>query len=348
MDRFVLRAPKDKSSKGETIHPNEEKSSGPLLWVQRRLQCDRCSIRSQTRHLGEPNVSPSSVEPSDDLYQRGMAFYRAGNFQRARENALQALAAQPHNVPALVLLGMSLLEMDEADEAIEPLEHATQLAPDNADGWRNLAVALMTAGELNEAVEAFRALLRLHPNNIPVMVDLANVLFMLGRAQEALDTLEEAHRLQPGDLAILRNLADMYASASRSDRALATTQEILELLPDDTVANLDAAWLFLQLDRLDEAASVWQRLRHLGGDDEHELYALHGLIMTEIKRRNWRRALDLAIQATRLDRYEFTTTLLSFISGRLFGKTGGEVSEKELAARFEAEHRDHRRLYAEA
>jgi tetratricopeptide (TPR) repeat protein len=301
----------------------------------------------QENQVGETNVSPSSVKPSDDLYQRGLAFFRAGNFPRARENAQQVLAAEPKDVRALVLLGQTLVEMDEADDALEHLERATQLAPDNVEAWGTLAVALMTAGELNGAVEAFRSLRRLQPGNVAVLVDLANVLFLLGRAPEAIDTLEEAHRHQPGDLAILRNLADMYTSAGRTEKALATTQEILELMPDDILANLDASWLFTQLDQLDQAASVYQRLRHLGMDDEHELYALHGLIMIEVKRRSWRRALDLAIQATRLDRYEFTTTLLAFISGRLFGKTGGEVTEKELTARFEEEHREHRRLYAE-
>jgi len=293
-------------------------------------------------------VSTSPVKPSDDVYQRGLTFFRAGNYARARASADEALAADPKNVSYLILRGMSLIELDQTDEAIEALQQATRIAPDEVDAWRHLAVALMTAGELNEAVDAFRSLLHLRPNSVPVMVDLGNVLFMLGRVEEAIHMMEQACRAQPGDLQILRNLADIYASASRPERALATTAEILELRPDDVLANCDAAWLFLQMERYDEAANTFRHLRKIDAEQEHELYAVHGLIMTEIKRRNWRRALDLAIEATRLDRYEFTTTLLAFISGRLFGKTGGEVNEKELMARFEGEHREHRRGVAEA
>ena len=56
---------------------------------------------------------------------------------------------------------------------------------------------------------------------------------------------------------------------------------------------------------------------------------------------------DLAIEATRLDRFDLTTDMLSFISGKLFGKTKSEFSEKDVSARFAAEHDEYRRLHAE-
>jgi tetratricopeptide (TPR) repeat protein len=169
----------------------------------------------------------------------------------------------------------------------------------------------------------------------------------MGRVEEATTSLTHAAQLRPGDLSILRNLAEMCASASRPDQALATNLEILDLRPDDILANCDAAWLFLQLNRLDEASATFRKLRQIDPDQEHELYAIHGLAMTEIKRRNWRKALDLAIEATRLDRFNLTTNLLSFISAKLFGKAKSEVTETELNARFADEHRYHRRMHAE-
>jgi tetratricopeptide (TPR) repeat protein len=168
---------------------------------------------------------------------------------------------------------------------------------------------------------------------------------MMGRVEEALNALQRARQLHQGDLAILRNLSDMYASALRTEEALATNLEILELRPDDLLATCDIAWLLWQLKRLDEAAAIFLKLRRI--DPEHELYAIHGLVMTEIKRHSWRKALDLAIEAARLDRFDLTTTLLSFISGKLFGKSGHEISEKDLHARFAAVHWDHRRVHAE-
>jgi tetratricopeptide (TPR) repeat protein len=206
-------------------------------------------------------------------------------------------------------------------------------------------VALLSAGKPAEAAEALQAVLRLRPGDAPVLVDLGNVLLALGRVEDAIGALVQARRAVPGDLTILRNLADMYVSANRPQQALETVREILELQPEEALALCDAAWLYLQLGRFDDAAAAFQTLRR--SDADHELYAVHGLVMTEIRRHSWRRALDRAIEATRLDRYELTTILLAFVSEKLFGKTEGAVSEAELFARFEEEHREHRRLHAE-
>jgi tetratricopeptide (TPR) repeat protein len=292
-------------------------------------------------------VATTSVSPSEDLYQRGLAFYRAGNYARSCECADEVLATESNHVSCLVLKGMALVELDETEEATDILQMAVQVAPDNAEAWRQLGIALTMIGERKQAVEALRSSLQHLPDQVPVLVDLGNLLFMMGRVEEAIAALVRARQLCQGDLPILRNLADICASASRPEDALATTLEILDLRPDDILANCDAAWLFLQLGRLDEASAIFRKLRRIDPEQEHELYAVHGLTMTEIKRRNWRKALALAIEATRLDRFDLTTILLSFISAKLFGKTGNEVREQDLIARFGAEHRDHRRLHAE-
>jgi tetratricopeptide (TPR) repeat protein len=181
-----------------------------------------------------------------------------------------------------------------------------------------------------------------------VLLDAGNLLFMLGRSQEALDTLEQARRLLPGDLIVLRNLAEMYGSLNQHENALRTTRAILELRPDDVLACCDAAALCLHLDRLDDAADLFRTLRRIDAAEEHEVYAIHGSVMTEIRRGDWRRAVDLIIEATRLDRYDLTTSFLVYVSSRLFGQTAvAEIPLNELVARFEANQREHRRLHAE-
>lgn len=292
-------------------------------------------------------MSTTPAKSLDQPYQRGLTYFRAGNFGRCLECAEESLASNPRNAASLLLKGMALTELDRADEAIEPLRQAAQVVPENADVWHHLGIALVTGGALEEAVPVFRSVLKLRPDDVPILVDLSNVLFMLGRVAEAIETLEQARQLRQGDLSILRNLAEMYTSAGQPGSALQVLEAILELQPTDILAYCDAAWLYFRAGRLDEAAEAYRALRRLDPDQEHELYAIHGLVLTEIRRQNWRDALDLAIEATRLDRFEMTTSLLTFISGKLFGKAQGVISEAELEERFEAEHCEHRRLHAE-
>jgi tetratricopeptide (TPR) repeat protein len=202
----------------------------------------------------------------------------------------------------------------------------------------------MTDGQLEGAVDAFRTAVRLNPENVGALIDLGNVLHMFGRTAEALESLEHASQLRPGDLGILRNLAGMYVSAGRTYSALAKLLQILEFNPGDLSAQCDAAWLLFELRRLNEAEQLFKAIRDGQPERDHELYALHGLVMIEVRRQDWRRALMHAVEATKLDRYDFTTALLSYISGRMFDQENN-VNEDELFQRFEDEYREIRTLH---
>ena len=229
----------------------------------------------------------SSVNRTEDLHQRGLAFYRSGNYVRCCECTNELLAAEPSHVSSLVLKGMALIELDNPEEAVDALEKAVRAAPTNAEAWRQLGIALTMNGERKPATEALRSSLQHQPDQVFALVDLGNLLFTMGRVEEAVAAMARARQLAPGELSILRNLADIYTSVLRLTR-LATILEILELRPDDILAHCDAAWLFLSLKRWDEAAASFRKLRRM--DPEHELYAVHGLVMTEVKRHNWRNA----------------------------------------------------------
>lgn len=293
-------------------------------------------------------MSISSAKQPGEWYDRALAYYRAGNYARCTETAQQALASDPGHVPSLLLKGTALIELGHAEEAAEALRHATRMAPDNADAWQQLGIALVMAGDRTAALEALQTTLTVRPGDAHVLMDAGNLLFTLGRTDEALQAVEQARELLPGDLSILRNLADLYGSLHRHDEARRTVLEILELRPDDVLACGDAAVLGLRLERFDEAADAFRTLRRIDPAPEHEIYAIHGLVMTEVLRRDWRRAIDLIIEATRMDRYDLTTSFLAYISSNLFGTSAAaDIPLHDLIARFDAEQRDHRRLHAE-
>jgi Flp pilus assembly protein TadD len=286
----------------------------------------------------------AGIEPADDRLQRAEAYYRAGNYAQCRELIEQHLTDHSHDVAPLLLKGTVLLELDEPKAAVDALRVATQFAPDDHDAWSQLGIALMTDGQLASAAEAFRTAVRLNPKNVGAMIDLGNVLYMAGHCAEALESLEQASRLRPGDLGILRNLAGMYVSAGRTSFALAKLHEILEFNPNDVAAQCDAAWLLFESRRLNEAEEIFRAIRDGETERDHELFGLHGLVMIEVQRQDWRRALMHAIEATKLDRFDFTTALLSYISGRLFDQVN-DVNEDELFQRFEDEYREIRTLH---
>jgi tetratricopeptide (TPR) repeat protein len=202
---------------------------------------------------------------------------------------------------------------------------------------------------LPEAADALRQATRLRPTDPAVLVDLGHTLYAQGETDAAIDQLSTAVQREPGNLNILRSLVDMYRRADRLQEALDTAMQIADLRPEDVLATMDVADLNLTLGNLDAAVAAYSRLRHIDPEEEHEVYAYHGMIQAEMQRERWRRVLDLAVDATRIDRYGLTTDLLAFAVVQVFGPSDRPApSRAEIDAALAAEQAEHRRLHTEA
>ena len=187
----------------------------------------------------------------------------------------------------------------------------------------------------------------LRPDDVPTLVQLGTVLYVVGSTDDAIAALELALERKPGDLGALRSLTAVCRSAGLRERALVLARTIVALTLDDVDAAIDVAELCLELGRLDEAVDAFQWLREIDDEPEHEVYACHGMIEAELRREGWRSALDLAIDATRVDRYGRTTDLLAYVVVQVFGSSGRRApSRRDIEDMLEASRAEHRRLHA--
>ena len=102
----------------------------------------------------------------------------------------------------------------------------------------------------------------------------------------------------------------------------------------------------MQLERYTEAEAAFRSLAKR--DPEHELFAQHGQSWCCIKKGDWRGALEAALSATRLDRFDLTTAFLAYSKDRLFGQVP-DAAEREVAlgTRFWAELHDHAEMHSD-
>src|SRR5918999_5559508 len=91
-------------------------------------------------------------------------FYDAGDFEKARAAATDALSSAPDDVELLRLAGRAGVETG-AQDAVDHLRRVTELQPDSADAWRDLGDALAAEGRTDEAEEVFRRVLELEPED---------------------------------------------------------------------------------------------------------------------------------------------------------------------------------------
>ncbi|HEV7665615.1 MAG TPA: tetratricopeptide repeat protein [Chloroflexota bacterium] len=282
------------------------------------------------------------------LVTEAQASYSAGDYRACRQLALQGLSETPDDAQLVWLAGQSSLELD-LDDATAYLSHLVQLIPQDGAAWQTLGRALSNTGEMAAAADAFAEAVRLRPDDAAALTDLGHAVYALHRTDEAIAVLERATTQDPQNLLAFRSLVEIHKHAGNLQAALQAAQRIADLQPDDILAALDTAELNLALGMLDAAIAAYARLRAIDVVPGHEGVAYHGMIQAEIQRERWRRALDLSIDATRVDRDELTTQLLAFIAAKLFGDGDRPTpSRAELDAALAAEHAEHRRFHAEA
>jgi tetratricopeptide (TPR) repeat protein len=271
----------------------------------------------------------------------------ARDFERARELGVHALRDYPEDASLLRLVGQANLELGNP-EAVEFLKRAAEADPDQPEVWQEVGDALIAGGEVTGARAAFRRAAALQPDAVGVHVDLAHAAYADGDVEEAISELEGVLERDPANGGVLRSLVGISRAAGRTRDAHAAATRLAEVEPDDPDALLQLAELSLELGRVDQAVEVYRHLRTVD-EDQHQIYAYHGMIEAELTREGWRRALDFAIEATRVDRLGRTTDILAYIVARVFG--AGErsaPSRTEVDAALAASQAEHRREHEEA
>jgi tetratricopeptide (TPR) repeat protein len=237
---------------------------------------------------------------------------------------------------------------EPADNELDEARRAVEQRPDDGVAWQDLGALLLEYDELDEAAQAFAKAAELRPREAEPLIDLAHSRFATGDVSSALASIREAVEREPRNASALFSAVELARRAGRPDEALEAARRIVEANPEDAVAALDVAELSLELDRLDEAGPAFARLRTMEDDPEHELYALHGLFEVEVRRGNWRRALELAMDASKLDRYGRTTDLIAFATAQVFGEAERPgPSRAEVDAALAASRAEHRRLHSD-
>ena len=249
-----------------------------------------------------------------------------GDHAAALEAALVGLRSDPDSIELLRIAGRAGVETG-ADDAAEQLRRVTELAPDDAQSWRDLGDALATDGRTEEAGEVFRKALEIEPDDEMALTAVGHSAFADGAEDDAVAFLERAAERGEGNTTAVVSLVEMYKTLDKPDLALEAAQRLEEGQPDSPLIMLDVAELNLQLDRPDDAAAAFERLRGIVDFPEHEVAALHGLIRVEMARGDGARALEFARQARAIDTVGRTRGVLAHLEA----EAGGDEALQALA-----------------
>jgi protein O-GlcNAc transferase len=183
---------------------------------------------AEKRYHAALAVNPSMASAHLHL---GLAL-QAQQHPGAVEELNQAYQLDPDNPLISLELGRLLATNGDDQQAIHLLQRAYALMPQSADAAYQLGLALQRSNRMAEAIPLFQTAAAADPNNPDILANLGMALCQQQKATEAVPLLQKAVRLDPNEPISHQNLAAAYIQLSQFDDAVSELRVALKLLPD--------------------------------------------------------------------------------------------------------------------
>ncbi len=152
--------------------------------------------------------------------------------ERAHELAQTALTLDKSNYAAHRLLGLIYIKWMQYDLAINELERALELNPNDAESHDAVGAARLYTGDAKSAMQALTTALRFNPNARPsVFIHLGLAYYLMGRYDDAVSTIELSRARTPHLSAHQVLLAAAHAQAGNMVEAQRAADMVRKLDP---------------------------------------------------------------------------------------------------------------------
>jgi tetratricopeptide (TPR) repeat protein len=174
-------------------------------------------------------------------------------------------------------LGSTLDREHRVREAELYYRSAVLEAPGYAEAYTNLGGNLLEQQKWTEALDALNQAIRLKPNNAPVIYQRAVALSQLKRVPEAIQGFQDALRYNLTPLLYVAVahafLGQLWLQTGQNQAALRELDTALAIKPDFADARVNRALVLAALGRLQESSAELTRLRTANPKDERILGA---------------------------------------------------------------------------
>lgn len=209
---------------------------------------------------------------------------QAGQLAMARSIFEQVLQADPMNVDALHLLGVTALRSGDAGRAAALITRAVDLDPRQAAFLVNLGQAKIATDDRAGAAACFARALAADPGLVPAHGGLARLLLDRGEPEAAAGHLRDAVRLAPEDADLHNRLGTALKRSRRFDQAAACFRRAVELAPGHAAAHYNLGNCLKALDHPEAAEASHRRSYELDPK-----YAAASLLNRALKTCSWAR-----------------------------------------------------------
>jgi tetratricopeptide (TPR) repeat protein len=187
----------------------------------------------------------------------------AGNLQRARQRASDALRGDPNSTGAYLCLA-SILEREEApvDTVLGVLRTAFGKDTLNTIVMRRMAQKYELVGDTNNLVQMLRRILTIDRRDNELRIGTARLFVTLARYDDAIAVIDQGLETNPASLELLQARSVALGAARRFAEAATTLQQVGEI----DSSSIDSAFVFRITNYFREAgdSAGWYRWSQAG------------------------------------------------------------------------------------
>jgi tetratricopeptide (TPR) repeat protein len=198
--------------------------------------------------------------------RRAVSLHQIGRFELAEQAYQDVLAVDPLQGDAYRLLGGLYLQHDQHEKALQMLQQAAPLRPDQPEIPNNIGIAYQNLGRLNDAIASFEQALKMKPDYAEGLNNLAHALHGLGLPSAAVVLFDKALTIKPDYLKAFCNLAAALRDLGRLNEAALRLQSAMKIIPNDADLFHEYGITLQQLNRLPEALKSFEQGLHLRPD----------------------------------------------------------------------------------
>lgn len=217
---------------------------------------------------------PYEPDEGEWHHKRGIACWRSGELDRALEHLQAAHALDPENARVLWTQARVLLDLGFLNESFETWERAAALDPGNADLLASLGDELLSLGKTAEAAEAYRRAIEANCWSVAPYVNLASMFASGGDVSRAVSLFRRALSIDDRAYEVHLGLGLALARTGAMDAAVAHVKTAVLLNPGSVEAAMNLGVVLKEAGRPRDAIEAY---RHASSIDPRNAYVLHNM-----------------------------------------------------------------------
>ena len=197
--------------------------------IQQGLKANEATLEPEKRDVQIPALSDSIKDRSQALYMQALVNYRKGDYQSALNDLDKAIELSPDNADSFNFRSYVLSKQKRYNEALQDVNMAIKLDSDDASNYTMRALIFDRLHRTEDAFTDLAKAIKLDPDNAENYNNWGALLLNLKRYNEAIDYLQQAIQRDPKKARYVALIVVCYSKLHKFSQAYSFLKKALTL-----------------------------------------------------------------------------------------------------------------------